>query len=70
MQKNDKIAFDTVGTLLLILTLAAYALAMTIGRGSFGMLNVILVFAAFFGVGLFVLPKLKFVAFDQIDDLP
>ena len=33
--KTDRAGFDTVGTLLLALTLAAYALAMTIGRGQF-----------------------------------
>ena len=41
-----------MGTLLLALTLAAYALAMTIG--SFGALNLALLSAAVFGVGLFV----------------
>ncbi len=51
--------FDGVGTLLLALTLAAYALAMTIGRGSFGPLNVALLLAAVVGVGLFVLAESK-----------
>ncbi len=46
--------FDHVGTLLLALTLAAYALAMTLGRGSFGTLNMGLLLAATIGVGLFV----------------
>jgi MFS family permease len=46
-----------VGTLLLALTLAAYALAMTIGRGSFGPLNMALLLAAVLGVGLFVLAE-------------
>jgi EmrB/QacA subfamily drug resistance transporter len=46
--------FDVVGTLLLALTLAAYALAMTIGRGSFGPLNGVLLLAAAMGVALFV----------------
>jgi MFS family permease len=45
------------GTLLLALTLAAYALAMTIGRGSFGALNMALLLAALFGAGLFVLAE-------------
>src|SRR6185312_641630 len=31
-----RVGFDRAGTVLLVLTLAAYALAMTIGRGSFG----------------------------------
>jgi EmrB/QacA subfamily drug resistance transporter len=51
---TDRAGFDTVGTLLLALTLAAYGLAMTIGRGSFGPLNMVLLLAAVVGVGLFV----------------
>lgn len=58
-RKKDKIAFDSVGTLLLVLTLAAYALAMTIGRGSFEPLNGALLLAAVFGGGLFVLVQSK-----------
>ncbi len=46
--------FDHLGTLLLGLTLAAYALAMTIGRNHFGPLNLALLLAAAMGVGLFV----------------
>jgi EmrB/QacA subfamily drug resistance transporter len=46
--------FDPAGTLVLALTLAAYALAMTIGRGRFGPLNIALLLAAALGVGLFV----------------
>jgi len=49
--------FDTAGTLLLALTLGAYALAMTMGRGRFGPLNVMLLLAAGFGVGLFILAE-------------
>lgn len=52
--KTERAGFDHVGTLLLALTLAAYALAMTIGRGSFGLLNVGLLLAAGCGAGLFV----------------
>ena len=51
--------FDHAGTLLLALTLAAYALAMTLGRGSFGPLNVTLLLAAAVGVGLFVLAEAR-----------
>lgn len=47
-------AFDHGGTMLLALTLAAYALAMTMGRGSFGLLNLALLLAAAVGAGLFV----------------
>ncbi|MFI9585627.1 MFS transporter [Streptomyces sp. NPDC052236] len=50
--KADRPGFDHVGTLLLALTLAAYALAMTMGRGT-------LLLAAAFGVGLFVLAEAR-----------
>ncbi|MEI6724903.1 MAG: MFS transporter [Actinomycetes bacterium] len=52
--KAERAGFDNVGTLLLALTLAAYALAMTIGHGRFGPLNVALLMAALVGIGLFV----------------
>ncbi len=55
--KADRAGFDKAGTLLLALTLAAYALAMTIGRGSFGALNMSLLLAAVFAAGLFVLAE-------------
>ncbi len=55
--KTGQARFDATGTLLLALTLAAYALAMTIGRGSFGALNVALLLAAVFGIGLFVIAQ-------------
>ncbi len=57
--KTERTGFDLVGTLLLALSLAAYALAMTMGRGNFGLLNVTLLFAAVFGVGLFALAEVK-----------
>jgi len=57
--KADRAAFDTVGTLLLASTLGAYALAMTIGRGSFGALNLTLLLAAALGLGLFVLAEAR-----------
>jgi MFS family permease len=46
--------FDVAGTLLLAFTLAAYALAMTIGRGRFGPLNAALLCAAGAGAAIFV----------------
>jgi len=55
----DRPAFDNPGTLLLALTLAAYALAMTSGRGSFGPLNAILLLAAVLGAGFFVLVEMR-----------
>nr|WP_308419564.1 MFS transporter [Chitinimonas koreensis] len=51
--------FDKVGTLLLAATLAAYALATTLGRGRFGPLNLGLLAAAGLGAGLFVLAEAK-----------
>ncbi|MDZ4184331.1 MAG: MFS transporter, partial [Desulfuromonadales bacterium] len=57
--KSERGGFDIVGTLLLALTLAAYALAVTLGRGSFGPLNMTLLLAAICGVGLFVLAETK-----------
>jgi EmrB/QacA subfamily drug resistance transporter len=51
--------FDKLGTLLLVLTLAAYALAMTIGRGHFTSLNFALLLAAALGVGLFLTAETK-----------
>lgn len=47
-------AFDIPGTLLLAVSLGAYALAMTLGRGRFGALNLALLVAAVVGVALFV----------------
>lgn len=52
--RSIRVGFDSVGTALLALTLAAYALAMTISRGSFGSLNVMLIAAALLGACLFV----------------
>ena len=47
--------FDLVGTMLAT-TLAAYALAMTVGRGTFGMLAALgLLVAALIGIGLFII---------------
>ncbi|MGK2906114.1 MAG: MFS transporter [Desulfuromonadales bacterium] len=57
--KADWSRFDHLGTLLLALTLGAYALAVTVGRGSFGSLNSALLLAAALGVGLFVLAEAR-----------
>ncbi|HVZ53847.1 MAG TPA: MFS transporter [Pseudolabrys sp.] len=51
---GEPMRFDAVGTLLLALTLAAYALAVTLGRGRFGMLNMALLLSAVVGVALFL----------------
>ena len=61
--KKDGPGFDKVGTLLLALTLAAYALAVTIhtstDHGGFGALNIALLLSAAAGLGLFVLAETK-----------
>lgn len=57
--KATRAGFDTLGTLLLALTLAAYTLAMTLGRGHFGPRNVVLLIAAVLGVVLFVAVERK-----------
>jgi MFS family permease len=52
--------FDKLGTVLLALTLGAYALATTIGaRGSFGLLNLALLLAAGCGLAAFVLAEAR-----------
>jgi MFS family permease len=58
-QKTDRAGFDHAGTLLLALTLAAYTLAMTIGRGSFGPRNMVLLVAAGLGAGLFTFAETR-----------
>lgn len=57
--QSGRAGFDAVGTLLLALTLAAYALAVTLGRGNFGVLNIALLSAAALGAGLFVFAEAR-----------
>ena len=57
--KTNRTGFDPLGTLLLALTLAAYALAMTLGRGSFGPFNIALLMAAGGGACLFVFTEAR-----------
>lgn len=52
--KLQPAGFDALGTLLLALTLAAYALGVTMGRGRFGAFNLGLLLSAAGGAGLFV----------------
>lgn len=60
--KAERAGFDAIGTLLLALTLAAYALAMTIGRGSFGPLNIALLMAAGVGASVFLRAEARAVS--------
>lgn len=57
--KTGTARFDHAGTLLLAVTLGAYALAMTVGRGSFGRLNMLLLAGALAGAWLFVFAERK-----------
>jgi MFS family permease len=57
--RSEGAGFDGTGPLLLALTLAAYALAMTVGRGTFGLLNMAVLAAAVVGPGLFVLVEAR-----------
>ena len=52
--QKGRAKFDHMGTALLSLSLAAYALAMTLGRGKFGSLNALLLLAALGGFVAFV----------------
>ncbi|MBN9084954.1 MAG: MFS transporter [Rhizobiales bacterium 62-17] len=52
--KATRPGFDLAGTALLATALAAYALAMTIGRGQFGFTNLALLLAFAIGTALFV----------------
>jgi EmrB/QacA subfamily drug resistance transporter len=55
----DRPRMDVLGMLLLASTLAAYALAMTVGRGSFGALNFALLLATAIGAGLFLFVEVR-----------
>lgn len=57
--KSGKHGIDVPGTILLGLTLAAYALSVTLGDGQFGRLNLGLLLAAALGAGLFILVQAK-----------
>ncbi len=52
--QKDNGRFDLLGTLLLGLTLASYALSMTLGQGDFGTINLLLLLCAGLGTGLFI----------------
>ncbi|WP_460145489.1 MFS transporter [Pseudomonas sp. S2_A02] len=57
--KAGRVGFDKAGTLLLGLTLGAYALAMTIGHGDLGPLNIALLLTAVVGTGIFIFAEAK-----------
>ena len=53
----ERVGFDKPGTLLLALTLGAYTLGVTLGRGHFGLPNLALLLAAAIGAGLFIMAE-------------
>lgn len=55
----DKPGIDVTGTLLLALTLAAYALAMTLGGSKLGLYNLALIVSSAVGVSLFIFVEKK-----------
>ncbi len=57
--KTAAAGIDSIGMLLLAITLASYALAMTIGHGNFGPINVALLMAAVLGAVLFVVVEAR-----------
>jgi EmrB/QacA subfamily drug resistance transporter len=57
--RGDRAGLDIAGTVLLALTLAAYALAMTLGRGHFGPLNGALLAGGVCGAGLFLVVEAR-----------
>jgi EmrB/QacA subfamily drug resistance transporter len=59
VRQADRAGFDIVGTLLLALTLAAYALAVTVGGGHFDGHSMALLLDAVLGGGLFVLAQAR-----------
>lgn len=59
LEGRERPRFDVAGTLLLALSLGAYALAMTVGRGSFGTFNVALLSVAAVGLALFLLVEAR-----------
>ena len=61
-ERTRRASVDPLGTFLLAISLAAYALAVTSGRGSLGMLNVGLLIAAAIGAALFVHVEASVVA--------
>jgi len=60
--RGARTRFDSLGTAVLGTCLAAYALAMTVGSGSFGPLNTALLTASFAGIGLFIIVASKVAA--------
>lgn len=69
---RERAHFDAAGTILLSATLIAYALATTVGHGSFGLLNIAALVAALSGAVGFVLvemrvasPLVRFAIFQQ-----
>ncbi|QDQ27007.1 MFS transporter [Chitinimonas arctica] len=61
-RQAERPGFDFIGTLLLVLALAAYALAMTTGHGHFGTHNIALLLMAAGGIGAFAFVETRVAA--------
>ena len=59
---SGQVGFDVAGSALLTVALVAYALAMTLGRGDFGAVNLLLLCASLATLGIFVVAQLKSAA--------
>lgn len=59
VQNKSTQAFDNLGTVSLALALTAYALSMTLGRGSFGKLNVAFLIATAGGIAAFIRVEMR-----------
>jgi EmrB/QacA subfamily drug resistance transporter len=59
VKATERAPFDGRGTLLLALTLASYTLAVTVGGGAFGPLNVALLTGAAIALALFALTQIR-----------
>ena len=60
--RSTRVAFDMLGSALLALSLSAYALSMTPGRGSIGVWEVGLMLGALAGIGLFAMVESRLAA--------
>ena len=59
LHESKRAGFDNLGTLLLALALGAYTLAVTVGGGDFGALNLALLIGAASGAGLFAFAEAR-----------
>ena len=59
VRNGERTGFDLAGTLLMALTLGAYAVGVTVARSGFGPVNIVLLTAALVSAALFVLAETR-----------